>query len=300
MTEDDSWLAERDLGVEHRIRLREVLYEGASPFQRIQVVDTAPFGRALVLDGLIQTAERDEFIYHEMLAHPALTAVASPRRALIVGGGDGGCLRRALEHPLEEVVQVELDRQVVEVCQKHLPAVSAGAFADPRTNLIFADGFAYAQDCQDSFDAIFVDSTDPLGPSVPLYSQEFYQALGRILQDDGFLVIQSGSPFFMAKELLNVWRNLRQVFPLVLIYLAPVPSYIGTVWSFALASKGVHPLAIAGEEIQERLRQRGIRPRFYSPESHFAAFAIPPYLRELLASAEPLAQLGASFPIAYP
>lgn len=300
MIEDDSWLAEQDLGVEHRIRLLRVLYEGTSSFQRIQVVETAPFGRALVLDGLLQTAERDEFIYHEMLVHPALMALAAPRRALIVGGGDGGCLRRVLAHPVEAAVQVELDPQVVEACQSHLPAVSAGAFGDPRASLVFADAAVYVQGCRERFDAVFVDATDPLGPSLPLYSQEFYRGLHSILAEEGYLVIQAGSPLYTARELLRLWHNLRGVFPRVYLYLAPVPSYIGTLWSFALASKGADPLALAEAEIAARLERRGIRPRFYSPQAHFAAFALPPFLREFLAAQEPFEHHKASLPIAYP
>ena len=297
----EQWFGERErVGLEQRIQVRGVLYEGRSDYQSIRVLDTVPFGRALILDKALQTTETDEFIYHEMMVHPALVSVAQPERVLIVGGGDGGCLRRALQHPVREVVQVELDRAVVEVCRRHLPQVSSGAFDDPRVRLLFADGYEFVEKAQEPFDAIIVDLTDPFppGPSLRLFSAEFYQAARRILKEEGLMVTQSSSPLLLTADLLRIYANLKAVFPLVRVCLAPVPSYPGVLWSFTLASGGNDPLALGEATMRQRLEARGISPRYYSPQMHLASFALPPFLARLLAEPERFQELRATQPVA--
>jgi spermidine synthase len=165
----EQWFGERErVGLEQRIQVRGVLYEGRSEYQSICVLDTVPFGRALILDNILQTTEKDEFIYHEMMVHPTLISLTRPERVLIIGGGDGGSLRRVLEHSPSEVVQVELDRAVVETCRRYLPQVSSGAFDDPRLDLLFADGYEFVEKAQEPFDAIIVDLTDPFPPGPSL------------------------------------------------------------------------------------------------------------------------------------
>lgn len=297
----EQWFGERErVGLEQRIQVRGVLYEGRSDYQSIRVLDTVPFGRALILDSALQTTETDEFIYHEMMVHPALISLAQPARVLIVGGGDGGCLRRALEHPLREVVQVELDRAVVEICRRWLPQVSSAAFDDPRVRLLFADGYEFVAKAQEPFDAIIVDLTDPLpsGPSLRLFTTEFYQAARGILKDEGLLVTQSSSPLLLTGDLLMIYANLKAVFPLVRVCLAPVPSYPGVLWSFTLASAGNDPLALDEAAIRQRLEARGISSRYYSPQMHLASFALPPFLAGLLAEPERFQDLKATHPVA--
>jgi spermidine synthase len=297
----EQWFGERErVGLEQRIQVRGVLYEGRSDYQSIRVLDTVPFGRALILDKALQTTETDEFIYHEMMVHPALVSVAQPERVLIVGGGDGGCLRRALEHPVREVVQVELDRAVVEACRRYLPQVSRGAFDDPRVRLLFADGYEFVEKAQEPFDAIIVDLTDPFppGPSLRLFTAEFYQAARRILKEDGLMVTQSSSPLLLTDDLLRIYANLKAVFPLVRVCLAPVPSYPGVLWSFTLASGGNDPLALDEAAVRQRLEARGISPRYYSPQMHLASFALPPFLAGLLAEPERFQELRATQPVA--
>lgn len=297
----EQWFGERErVGLEQRIQVRGVLYEGRSDYQSIRVLDTVPFGRALILDKALQTTETDEFIYHEMMVHPALVSVAQPERVLIVGGGDGGCLRRALQHPVREVVQVELDRAVVEVCRRYLPQVSSGAFDDPRVRLLFADGYEFVEKAQEPFDAIIVDLTDPFppGPSLRLFSAEFYQAARRILKEEGLMVTQSSSPLLLTADLLRIYANLKAVFPLVRVCLAPVPSYPGVLWSFTLASGGNDPLALGEATMRQRLEARGISPRYYSPQMHLASFALPPFLARLLAEPERFQELRATQPVA--
>lgn len=297
----EQWFGERErVGLEQRIQVRGVLYEGRSDYQSIRVLDTVPFGRALILDGVLQTTETDEFIYHEMMVHPALVSLPQPERVLIIGGGDGGCLRRALEHPLRQVVQVELDRGVVEACRRYLPQVSRGAFDDPRLRLLFADGYEFVEKAREPFDAIIVDLTDPLppGPSLRLFTAEFYQAVRRILKEDGLMVTQSSSPLLLTDELLRIYANLKAVFPLVRVCLAPVPSYPGVLWSFTLASGGNDPLALDEATVRQRLEARGISSRYYSPQMHLASFALPPFLADLLAEPERFQDLKASQPVA--
>ncbi len=297
----EQWFGERErVGLEQRIQVRGVLYEGRSDYQSIRVLDTVPFGRALILDGALQTTETDEFIYHEMMVHPALVSLAQPERVLIIGGGDGGCLRRALEHPLRQVVQVELDRGVVEACRRYLPQVSRGAFDDPRLRLLFADGYEFVEKAQEPFDAIIVDLTDPFpsGPSLRLFTAEFYQAVRRILTEQGLMVTQSSSPLLLTDELLRVYANLKAVFPLVRVCLAPVPSYPGVLWSFTLASGGNDPLALDEATVRQRLEARGISPRYYSPQMHLASFALPPFLADLLAEPERFQDLKTTQPVA--
>lgn len=283
--DEGRWFPEREpVGIEQRTQMRGVLYEGRSPYQLIRVLDTFPFGRALVLDQALQTTEADEFIYHEMIVHPALASLPAPQRVLIIGGGDGGCLRRVLEHPVQRAVMVEIDGQVIEVCRRYLPSISAGAFDDPRAEIVLADGCRYVREAEGPFDAVLIDSTDPTptGPSRPLFSPEFYRDIRRLLREDGFLVSQSGSPIFRMNELLMAVLNMRQVFPLVLVYLAPVPSYPGVVWAFTIASAGPDPREVEPSLLAERLRERGIATAYYSPELHRASFALPAFLARTL------------------
>ena len=158
-------------GYSQALRIDKILYEGRTSFQEVRLIENEHFGRVLLLDGVVQTTERDEFFYHEMMLHPALCALGNAQDVLIIGGGDGGCLREALKHPsVKRAVMVEIDGGVVELSKKYLPALSAGAFDDPRTELIIGDGAKYMAEAQpDQFDAIIVDSTDPFGPGEVLF-----------------------------------------------------------------------------------------------------------------------------------
>jgi spermidine synthase len=195
---------------------------------------------------------------------------------------------------------VELDRGVVEACRRYLPQVSRGAFDDPRLRLLFADGYEFVEKAQEPFDAIIVDLTDPFpsGPSLRLFTTEFYQAVRRILTEQGLMVTQSSSPLLLTDELLRVYANLKAVFPLVRVCLAPVPSYPGVLWSFTLASGGNDPLALDEATVRQRLEARGISPRYYSPQMHLASFALPPFLADLLAEPERFQDLKTTQPVA--
>jgi spermidine synthase len=258
-------------GFQQRFRLRASLWQGRSELQQVEVVDTVPFGRALVLDGALQTTEADEFLYHEPLVQVPLLAHPDPWRVLIVGGGDGGALHHVLLHDtVERAVQVEIDELVVAACREWLPGLAAGAFDDPRAELIIGDGLAYLRDVSEPFDVILVDSTDPVGPAEGLISEELYQLASRALTEDGIFVMQTGSPLLMRDELELAAGRMRAVFPIVATYLGHVPSYPGVLWSWTAASKTLDP------RVPRRSPPPGLR--YYTPDVHRAAFALPPYL----------------------
>jgi len=277
-----SWFAEPPLrGFQQRFRTTHRLWHQRSAYQTVEIYETVPFGRILVLDGAVQTTQRDEFIYHEMLALVPLISHGCPASVAIVGGGDGGTLRRVLACPtVTRVVQVELDPVVTDVCRQYLPEIAAGSFSDPRVQLIFGDGAQFLQQAEEAFDVILVDSTDPVGPALVLFSEAFYRSASRALRPGGLIVTQSGSPFLMPEELRRTAANMRQAFPLVRTYLALVPSYPGVVWSFTLGSTGPDPLALSLEAVEERLAQWRLSPRYYTPAVHFAAFALPAFLSQ--------------------
>ncbi len=266
------------------VRVTRRLHEEQTTYQHLEVYESPLLGRMLVLDGAVQTTEGDEFVYHEMLAHPALCAHPAPRRALIIGGGDGGALREALKHPLERVTLVEIDEAVVRASRAYLNTIGGDAFDDPRATVIIGDGLAYVQETAERFDVVLVDSTDPEGPAVGLFSPAFYAQIARRLTPEGLLAVQSGSAVYQRDLISSVRRHLRPLFPVVRTYLADVIAYPGVVWSFTVASLGPDPLRVAPEEIARRTRGFGLR--YYTPAGHHAAFDLPPYIREQV-EAEP-------------
>lgn len=262
-------------------------YEGAlvasarSPFQQVDIYENAAFGRLLMLDGLVQTTEYDEFVYHEMLVHMPLLSLAEPKSVLIIGGGDGGTLRRVLEHPsVERAVMVEIDRVVTHLCVEHMASISDGAFADPRAEVLFDDGIAYVKGGTERFDAILIDSSDPVGPGEGLFTDEFYAAAAGRLNPGGVLCAQSGSPYFQQDELHRTYNIAITAFPDVRVYLANVPTYPGSLWSFTLAGA---QLTLDVETAAKRLADRGIETRYFRPELMRGAFDLPQVARDVLA-----------------
>lgn len=267
-------------GFAQTYRVDEVLFDTQSAYQRVRVIRTPMFGRMLILDDAVQTSEADEFCYHEMLAHPPMVTHPQPKRVLIIGGGDGGLLEEVLKHPVERVVMVEIDRVVVDATLQWIPQIPKAAFQDPRTELRIEDGFAYVRGCPERFDVALVDSTDPQGPSVPLFGEAFYGDLYRVLADDGVLAVQSGSPLYQADLIAQVRRSLRAHFPVVRTYLCCVPSYPGVLWTFTLASKRADPLDISPEAVDRRVAGFGLQ--YYTGLQHHAALNPPPFLRSVL------------------
>lgn len=252
------------------------------PMQEIALFETPGFGRVLTLDGVIQVTTGDEFVYHEMLAHVPIYAHGAVRSVCVVGGGDGGMLREILKHKsVERAVLVEIDAAVVEFCREHLPSVSAGAFDDPRTEIVIADGIRYMAETQDKFDLIVIDSTDPIGPGGVLFTEPFYQDCARCLTADGIVVNQNGVPFLQGEEVTDTWRRRRPHFADVGYYLAAVPTYVGGFMALGWASASPRARSESAETIRARVQAAPVATRYYTCDVHKAAFALPPYVQAL-------------------
>lgn len=257
-------------------RIRETLWQEKTPYQELQIIDTVDFGKALVLDGAVQTTERDEFIYHEMISHVALNAHPQPRQVLIIGGGDGGTMREVLRHPeVQRVDMVEIDRRVVEVCKEFLPTI-ASAFDDPRSHLFFEDGVSFVKEARERYDIILVDSSDPTGPAVELYGTEFYRNCRAILNREGMMAAHAESPTFFRPYFKKVWDNMKATFPISNIYLTVVPTYVSGFWAFAIGAKSIDPRTGRGD----KPRLDGLK--YYTEDVHQAAFMLPPFVRSIL------------------
>ncbi|MGE5390847.1 MAG: polyamine aminopropyltransferase, partial [Deltaproteobacteria bacterium] len=257
-------------------RITGVLHSEQTPFQELAVVDTLEWGKALLLDGAIQITEKDEFIYHEMISHIAMNSHPNPEKALIIGGGDGGVLRELCRHRrLKAVDMVEIDGRVVENSKRFFPAV-ASSFNDPRVNLYLEDGLAFVKNTREKYDVVVVDSCDPVGPAVELFSEAFYRDLYGVLNDDGIAVVQSESPVFYQQTFVSTHKHLTSVFPIVRVYLAPVPTYVSGPWSFTAGSKKHDPVRLAEN------REEFPDLKYYDDDIHSGAFALPRFIRELI------------------
>lgn len=257
------------------LRVREVIHREKTPFQELCILDTVEFGRALVLDGFIQTTERDEFIYHEMLVHVPLMAHPCPERVLVIGGGDGGAVKEIIKHrKVKRVMMVEIDERVVKACKKYLPELS-GAMDDPRVEVRFEDGARYVGSTAEKFDVVIVDSTDPGGPSIGLFTRDFYSAVKKTLNPGGIVVAQSDQVMFRHETLSRMMSTAKSVFPLTKLYLAWVPTYSAWAYGFVVASLGSDPEVVANDDLEGPVR-------YYDPEVHKAAFVLPRFVKEIL------------------
>jgi len=261
----------------------EVLFEEKTNHQHLLIFQNARFGRVLVLDGVVQTTEKDEFIYHEMLAHVPILAHGRVSRVLIVGGGDGGMLREVLKHRnVQTVTLVELDSKVVELCRAYLPNHSQGAFEDPRAELVFADGLRFVSRTDRQFDVIIADSTDPIGPGEALFSGEFYRACKRCLAPGGVLVTQNGVVFMQPEEVRTTAGYLREIFADWHFYTAAIPTYVGGCMTFGWGTDDPALRRIPLDKLHQRFQEAGIATRYYNPESHRCGFALPQYVLDAI------------------
>src|SRR5512141_549327 len=265
------------------IRSARQLEKFESAFQSIEVHDSVPFGKLFRLDGHFMTSERDEFFYHENLVHLAALTHPQPKRALIVGGGDGGSAEELFKHPsIEAVTLAEIDAAVVDIARRHLGAVHRGALDDPRLALLIGDGFEYVRATTERFDLIVLDLTDPGGPSELLYTPDFYRACAARLDAGGAMTLHIASPIAHPERIRATMAGLREAFPLVMPYLTSVPLY-GGLWMMACASATLDPRRLSAEEVDRRIRERGLRDlRYYNGDMHRAALALPNFVRELV------------------
>ncbi len=265
----------------------KLLFEAGTAHQHLVIFENKEFGRMMALDGVIQTTERDEFIYHEMLAHVPLFAHGNAKRVLIIGGGDGGMLREVLKHKtVEHVTMVEIDAAVVEMCKEWLPNHSAGAYQDPRLNLVIDDGIKFVNNADanadGSFDVIISDCTDPIGPGEVLFSSEFYAGCKRLLSENGIFVAQNGVCFMQLDEVETTARRLGHYMADTWFYGAAVPTYAGGIMTFAWGANNPESRNVALAVLTERFNTAGIASRYYTPAIHQAAFALPRYVEEAI------------------
>lgn len=263
-----------------RYPIKRVLFEGKSRFQTVTIVETEGFGRMLLNDGLVMISERDEFIYHEMIAHVPLFTHPDPKKVLVIGGGDGGSAREVLRHPLVEYCHmVEIDEMVVHACKQWIPQTAIGMQENPRFKLDIADAVDYVANTNQQYDVILVDSTDPIGPAVPLFGADFYRNIDRILADDGIVVAQAESPVYAAEQQQSLLKIMGKFFPLVSMYNYNNMTYPGGLWSFAIASKHHHP--VRGLDAG-RVANSGIPFSWYNAAFHQASFALPQFMLDNL------------------
>ncbi|HOA97439.1 polyamine aminopropyltransferase [Acetivibrio saccincola] len=242
----DIWFVETDRNnMKLEYRAKELISSVKSPFQQIDIVDLYDFGKCLVLDGAIQSTVLDGHIYNEMISHIPIVTHDNPQDVLIIGGGDCGVANEVLKYEeVKKVDFVEIDELVVKECVEHIPEIAGTTSQDNRVNFIFTDGVKFVEDKKNLYDVILVDSSDPVGPAVQLFSREFYQNAKNCLKEDGIMVCQSQSPLFNKDILRNTYKILNELYPIVRTYYAIVPSYPGGIWSFTLASLKNDPLEV--------------------------------------------------------
>jgi spermidine synthase len=263
------------------MEVRETLYHGKSEFQTVEILDTHEFGKVLLLDGLVMLTERDEFVYHEMLAHVALNTHREPRRVLVIGGGDGGTVREVLKHPgVQDVTLVEIDPMVVNVSLEYLPEISAG-LNDPRTDVVFEDGIRFLEGSRPgSYDVILIDSTDPVGPAEALFTRDFFQDCERCLSPGGIFVSQSESPFYHLPFMVEIHKRIHDLYAAAAFYLASVTTYPGGTWSFLMGSKGEGALPVYHGRDE-------LKTSYYNRDLHLASFVLPSFLKFALEKGTP-------------
>ncbi len=267
-----------------KLKADKVIFEVNTDFQDLVIFENGDFGRVLMLDKIIQLTTRDEFVYHEMMSHVPLFAHGNPARALIVGGGDGGVLREVLKHrSIESATLCEIDPGVIDLCREYFPEISAGAFDDPRTEILIADGAKYMAETASKFDVIMVDSTDPIGPGQVLFTEEFYRNCKRCLTKNGVLVTQQGLPFLQPWEIKASVELFRKLFADAGAFLPVTASYLGGHFALGWASNDPGLRALPLSELGARFKRSGIDTQYYNPEIHAASFVHPNYLKKILA-----------------
>lgn len=276
------WYAEEQTDeVRFSIKVKQHLYTGKSEFQDVDVFESEEFGKFLTLDGLMMVTEKDEFIYHDMISHVAMATKPDVKKVLVIGGGDGGTVRELTRYEhIEKIDMVEIDKLVVDVSREYLP-ITASKLDDPRVTLYFEDGIKFVTDTKEIYDLILVDSTDPIGPGEGLFTTEFYQNCFKILSDDGILVNQSESPYYdqFSHEMRRAHKKIKNIFPISKVYQFHMPTYPSGHWLFGFASKKLDPI----KDVDfDRWKAFGLKTKYYNPQLHLGAFALPTYVQEML------------------
>jgi spermidine synthase len=287
---DKRWISETlfdDLGFRMTYQVERVMYEMQTEHQHLILFQHPFFGKMLMLDGATQVTTKDEFIYHEMMTHVPILAHGRAKEVLIVGGGDCGIAEEVLKHrSVRRLTQVEIDASVVEFSKKHFPEFTKPVLRNERFDLIIDDGMKFVAKSDRRFDVIIVDSTDPVGPGKVLFSNRFYAACRRRLTPGGVLVTQNGVPILQPAELTGSMRKFRKLFADGSCYLAAIPTYVGGHMAMGWASNNKRLRQTSLGTIARRYRKAGSFPtRYWTPEVHKAAFALPRFIAELVARA---------------
>ncbi len=281
-TSNDNWFYEYFTpDAKFGIKIRRHLVDTKSEFQKIDFYDSYEYGRFFTLDGYIMLTQRDEFIYHEMIAHVPMAVRPDAKKALIIGGGDGGTARELLRYStIQHIDMVEIDRMVVNLCRQFMP-FTACSLDDPRLNIHYTDGVAFVAQSQQKYDLILVDSTDPIGVGEGLFGMEFYQNCKNLLAESGILVNQHESPYYEddARQMMRAHAKLDAVFGIAAVYQFHMPTYASGHWLFGFASDSVHPTTDIKEDQWNSL---GIATKYYNTALHKGCFALPNYVQELL------------------
>lgn len=257
-------------------RIKRTLHTEQTEFQKLDMVETEEFGNMLILDGMVMTTQKDEFVYHEMVAHVPLFTHPNPENVLVVGGGDGGVIREVLKHPsVKKATLVEIDGKVIEYSKKYLPEI-AGQLDDPRVEVKVDDGFMHIAQSENKYDVIMVDSTEPVGPAVNLFTKGFYAGIAKALKEDGIFVAQTDNPWFKADLIRTVQRDVREIFPITRLYIANIPTYPSGMWTFTLGSKKYDPLEVSDERFHD------IETKYYTKQLHKACFVLPKFVEDLV------------------
>jgi spermidine synthase len=267
------------------MNLSRVIANVKTRYQNLAIVELDEYGRALVLDGFVQSTEADEYIYHELLVHPSMITHTDPKKVLIIGGGEGATLREVLKHStVDRVVMVDIDGELISYAERELKAMHQESFRDSRAEIVVMDGKKYVEETSNVFDVVIVDLTDPYGPEIAheLYTSQFYKRICEILTDDGLMVTQAGSSFYYEKIYDFILQNINSVFPIVREYNVWIPSF-GYACNFIIGSKSHDPTSLTIEDINNRLKIRNVKTYFYSGNTHKALFLLPIYRRRCAA-----------------
>jgi len=289
---DKRWIAETlfdDLGFRMSYRADRVLYETHTKHQHVVLFEQPFFGKMLMLDGATQITKRDEFIYQEMMSHVPLFAHGDARDVLIIGGGDCGIAEEVLKHgSVKRLTQVEIDPAVIEFAKEHFPEFTKPVFADQRFESVIDDGMKYVAGTSQRFDVVIVDSTDPQGPGKVLFSHKFYAACKRCMNRGGVLVTQNGVPMLQPRELISSVTKLRRLFADGTCYIAAIPTYVGGHMAMGWATDDKRLRQTSARTLAARYRSAGsLSTKYWTPDVHAAAFALPRFIADTVAKAKP-------------
>jgi spermidine synthase len=285
------WMTEtlfEELGLRTSFAAERVLYETRTEHQHLVLFENQHFGKVLMLDGATQVTTRDEFIYHEMMTHVPILSHGNVREVLVIGGGDCGIAEEVLKHKsVRRVTQVEIDASVVEFSKEHFPEFTGPVFADSRFESVIADGMKYVAETDRRFDVIIVDSTDPQGPGAVLFTKKFYAACKRSLAPGGVMVTQNGVPFLQPDELISSVGYFKSLYTDAACYVASIPTYVGGQMAMGWAAKDKKLRQHSARTIAARYKKGGgFKTRYWTPDVHVAAFALPRFIAEHVAKAK--------------